>query len=181
MTMTWRELRYPANLLTLSRLILLPPTIHFLRQPNRERAALACLAIAMLTDAFDGEVARRRGEVSQLGEILDPIADKLLIDCTAITLSQTRGFPWWATGLIIFRDLGILAAGLLVLRRRAQITTAKSSGKLTTLALTLAALLYIADGERSGRPVLYAAMVPFTLSFVQYGLAFIAAMREESD
>lgn len=172
-----RELLYPSNMLTISRLLLLPVTIYYLSKPSRRRAALLCLAFTMFTDAIDGPLARARGEVSRLGEVLDPIADKLLIDSAAIILSRTRGFPWWITGLLLFRDIGILLAAVVVLRRRAHITTAQSAGKATTVALTAAALLYIADGPRSGKPALYLALIPFTLSFVQYGKSFIKLVR----
>jgi CDP-diacylglycerol--glycerol-3-phosphate 3-phosphatidyltransferase len=176
-----REVLYPSNLLTIARLLLLPATISYLRQPDRRREALICLGAAMFTDAVDGPIARQRGEVSRLGEILDPIADKLLIDLTAITLSQTRGFPWWITGLLLFRDVGIILAALVVIQRRAHITTSRSSGKLTTAALALAALLYIADGERSGKPALYAALVPFGFSFVQYGKQFVELLQSNHE
>jgi CDP-diacylglycerol--glycerol-3-phosphate 3-phosphatidyltransferase len=168
---------YPSNLLTVGRLLLLPLLIYLLNRREQRRAALLCLACAMLTDAIDGPIARRRGEVSRLGELLDPVADKLAIDLTALALSRTHGFPWWATGLLLFRDMGIVLAALLVFRRRSQITTAKSMGKLTTLMLSLAMLAYIADGEHSGRPLLYAALVPFGLSFVQYGREALRMLR----
>ncbi len=93
-------------------------------------------------------------------------------------LSRTRGFPWAITGLLLFRDIGILLAAVVVLRNRARITTAQSSGKATTVALTAATLCYVADGPRSGRPALALAMVPFTLSFVQYGARFVRMMRD---
>jgi CDP-diacylglycerol--glycerol-3-phosphate 3-phosphatidyltransferase len=172
-----RELLYPSNLLTIGRLLLVAPTLMLLRRPERRREALACLALAMLTDAVDGPIARARGEVSRLGEIVDPIADKLLIDGSAIILSQTRGFPWWVTGLLLFRDLGILASAILLIKRRGHITTAASAGKLSTALLALAALLYLADGPRSGKPALYVAMVPFGLSFFQYGRRAIEMLR----
>lgn len=172
-----RELLYPSNLLTLFRLLLVVPTLASIGRPEQRRRALVLLGLAMLTDAIDGPIARARGEVSRLGKLLDPIADKLLIDGTAIILARTRGFPWWVTGLLLFRDLGILAAAGLVLRRQARITTAESAGKLTTALLTAATLLYVADGPRSGKPVLYLALVPFTLSFFQYGRRFLAVMR----
>jgi CDP-diacylglycerol--glycerol-3-phosphate 3-phosphatidyltransferase len=173
-----RELLYPSNLLTFSRLGLLPVTLYYLAQPDRRREALICLAATMFTDAIDGPIARARGEVSRLGELLDPIADKLLINAAAIILSRTRGFPWWATGLLLFRDTGILLAAALVLRRQRKITTAKSAGKLTTVGLTIAALLYLADGPRSGKPALYLTLIPFSISFVQYGRQFLRMMRE---
>lgn len=174
-----RELFYPSNLLTLSRLLLVVPTLASLRRSDRRRLALALLALAMFTDAVDGPIARARGEVSRLGELLDPVADKLMIDGAAIILSQTRGFPWWVTGLLLFRDLGIMAAAVLLIRRRARISTAASMGKLTTAIFAVAALLYLADGPRSGKPALYLALVPFALSFVQYGRRFLAAMQQQ--
>jgi CDP-diacylglycerol--glycerol-3-phosphate 3-phosphatidyltransferase len=167
-----RELAYPANLLTLARLLMLPAAIRYLRQPNKRWRALGILGVAMLTDALDGPVARRRQEVSPLGKALDPIVDKIMIDVTAITLSQTRGFPWWATGLLLLRDLGIVLGSALLYRRRAEITMAHPAGKATTLALTGAMLLYTADGSRSGRPALYAALAPFLLSMAVYARQF---------
>ncbi|NTW01473.1 MAG: CDP-alcohol phosphatidyltransferase family protein [Oscillochloris sp.] len=173
-----RELLYPSNVLTISRLLLLPLTLTYMSRPERRREALACLALTMLTDAVDGPLARSRGEVSRLGELLDPVADKLVLDSTALVLSRTRGFPWLVTGLLLFRDIGILLAALVVLGRRAKITTAQSSGKATTVALTVATLCYVADGPRSGKPALWLAMIPFGLSFVQYGVRFVRMMRD---
>jgi CDP-diacylglycerol--glycerol-3-phosphate 3-phosphatidyltransferase len=173
-----RELGYPSNLLTVLRLLLLLPTLRYLGRSETQRHALACMGLAMLTDALDGEIARQRGEVSELGQILDPIADKLVIDSIALRLVQTHAFPLWVAGLLLFRDVGILLAALVVYRRRAHVTVAQLAGKSTTLALTVALLLYMADGARSGKPVLYMALVPFSLSFWQYGRQFVRLMRE---
>lgn len=173
-----KELLYPSNILSLSRLFLLPPTLLLLNRPERRREALACMALTMFTDAIDGPIARSRGEVSRLGELLDPIIDKLVLDSTAVVLSRTRGFPWPITGLLLFRDIGILLSALVVLGRRAKITTAQSSGKATTIGLTAAILCYIADGPRSGRPILALTMIPFGISFVEYGARFIRMMQQ---
>ncbi len=172
-----RELAYPSNLLSLARIGLLVPTLHSIRHPERRWQAVGWLSAAMLTDALDGLVARWRGEESRLGKILDPIADKLVIDSVAVVLSQTRGFPWWVTQLLLFRDAGILLAALLVYRRKAHITASQAAGKATTVGLTGAMLLYIVNGERSGKPVLYVALVPFALSFWQYGREFVRLIR----
>jgi len=180
-TIRMREFAYPANLLTLARLLMLPTAIHAMWQPDGRGRALGILGIAMLTDALDGPLARHRNEVSGLGKVLDPIADKIMINATALTLSQTRGFPWWATGLLFARDLGILVGAALVYRRRAQITLAHPTGKLSTLALTVAMLCYIGDGERSGRPALYVALLPFLASMAIYGRQFWRyLMREDA-
>jgi CDP-diacylglycerol---glycerol-3-phosphate 3-phosphatidyltransferase len=164
-----REFAYPANLLTLARLLMLPAAIRYMRQPDGRWRALGVFAIAMLTDALDGPVARLRQEVSPLGKVLDPLADKIMIDTVAIALTQTREFPAWVTGLLLARDLGIVLGALLVYRRHAEVTVAHPAGKATTLALTGVMLLYAADGPRSGRPALYVASVPFVLSMAIYG------------
>ncbi len=172
-----RELAYPSNLLTLARLLMLPAAIHYMRQPDGRWRSLAVFGVAMATDVLDGPVARMRHEVSPLGKVLDPIADKLMIDVTAVALSRSCGFPWWATGLLLGRDAAIVLGSTLLYRRRAQIDMAHPSGKLTTAALAAAMLLYLADGPRSGRPALLAALLPFGASLLVYGKRFLAAAR----
>src|SRR5215213_5794631 len=172
-----REFSYPANLLTLARLLMLPTAIHYMRQEDGRWRALGVFGVAMATDVLDGPVARMRQEVSPLGKVLDPIADKLMIDAAAITLSQKHNFPWWVTGLLLARDLAILLGSLLVYRRHAQISVADSAGKATTVALASAMILYLADGPRSGKPALYIALLPFGVSLVVYARKFVEIGR----
>ena len=176
-----REFSYPANLLTLARLLMLPAAIHYMRQENGRWRALGIFGVAMATDVLDGPVARMRQEVSPLGQVLDPIADKLMIDITAITLSQTREFPWWATGLLLARDSALLLGSLLVYRRHAEISVADPAGKATTVALASAMILYLADGPRSGKPALYIALLPFGVSLVVYARKFLEFAKHQSD
>lgn len=175
-----RELLYPSNMVTLARLLLLPPTISYLRQPGRRAEALFCMATSMLTDVIDGPLARRRGEVSQLGKLLDPIADKLVLDTIAITLSQKGTLPWWITSLILTRDAGIALAALLLYHHHTHIMPSMIAGKTTTVALTTAIFLYIADGERSGKPAMYVALALAVLSVLQYGRRFIKLMNQQT-
>ncbi|HWQ15938.1 MAG TPA: CDP-alcohol phosphatidyltransferase family protein [Roseiflexaceae bacterium] len=172
-----REFIYPANLLTIARLLMLPAAVRAMLHPEQRWRALGILGAAMATDAVDGALARRRHEVSPLGKLLDPLADKLMINATALALTRARGFPWWAAALLIGRDVAIILGGALIYRRRAELAEAHLAGKATTLSLTLAMLLYIADGERSGRPALYASLAPFLLSFVVYARKFWRATR----
>ncbi len=176
-----REFSYPANLLTLARLLMLPTAIHYMRQEDGRWRALGVFSVAMATDLLDGPVARMRQEVSPLGKLLDPIADKLMIDTTAITLSQTRGFPWWVTGLLLARDAAVLLGSLLVYHRHAQISVADPAGKATTVALAGAMILYLADGPRSGKPALYIALLPFGVSLVVYARKFVETVRHQSN
>jgi CDP-diacylglycerol---glycerol-3-phosphate 3-phosphatidyltransferase len=176
-----REFFYPANLLTLARLLLLPAAIHYMRREDGRWRALGIFGGAMATDMLDGPVARMRREVSPLGQVLDPIADKLMIDTAAITLSQTRAFPWWATSLLLARDFAILLGSLFVYRRRAQISVADPAGKATTVALAGAMILYLADGPRSGKPALYVALLPFAASLVVYARKFVQLLKHQGN
>ena len=176
-----REFIYPANLLTLARLLLLPVAIYYMRREDGRWRALGIFGAAMATDMLDGPVARMRREVSPLGQLLDPIADKLMIDAAAITLSQAHEFPWWATGMLLTRDLAILLGSLLVYRRHAEISVADPAGKATTVALAGAMILYLADGPRSGKPALYIALLPFGASLVVYARKFMEIVRYQSD
>jgi CDP-diacylglycerol--glycerol-3-phosphate 3-phosphatidyltransferase len=134
----------------------------------------------MLTDVVDGPLARARGEVCYLGEVLDPIADKIFLDTVAVALAQTYGFPWWITGLILWRDVGIVTTGLLIYRHREYITPSMDIGKATTVALSTAMILYIADGPRSGKPALYVWLLLGILSVLLYWRRFVVLMRQRN-
>ncbi len=164
-------------MLTVARLILLLPTVLALRQPGRGRTALWYMITAMLTDVVDGPLARRRGEVSPLGQILDPVADKLVLNTVAITLARTSRFPWWMTVLFLTRDVGILLSALHVYRRHGFVIPSQRAGKVMTVALTTAMLLYIADNPRCGLWVLYVALATGFVSVWEYGRLFAKLMR----
>jgi CDP-diacylglycerol--glycerol-3-phosphate 3-phosphatidyltransferase len=173
-----REFVYPSNLLSLARVAMLVPILKNLEHPARRWHALGYIAVAMFTDALDGILARSRGEISQLGKILDPIADKLLMNAVAVRISQTREFPWWMTRLLLLRDAVILLLGFYMYRRREKIAVSQSAGKAFTATLTGTMLVYTADGPRRGKPLLYASLLTLVLSCVQYGWAFVQSMRD---
>ncbi|NJN66164.1 MAG: CDP-alcohol phosphatidyltransferase family protein [Chloroflexaceae bacterium] len=172
-----RVFLYPSNMLSLGRLLVLPLIVVCLTRPGRRREALVLLGLSMLTDVLDGPIARWRGEVSPLGEMLDPVADKVVINTVAVTLSWTRQIPWWMTGLFLLRDIGIVASGIMLYRRRAHIATSLALGKATTVVMTVALLLWIADGPRSGKPALMVTLFIAALSACQYWHRFSHLMR----
>jgi cardiolipin synthase (CMP-forming) len=102
-----------ANWLTVLRIVLIPVFVLLLvyRRPG---LALAVFALAALTDMLDGYVARRRGSQSRLGAFLDPMADKLLLTASFITLTQLRVLPAWITIVVISRDVILIVGALLI-------------------------------------------------------------------
>lgn len=164
-------------MLSLGRLALIVPTVAALGKPEKRRQALLLLGASMLTDVLDGALARWRGEETRLGEVLDPIADKLLLNASAVMLARRGVLPWWVTGLWLTRDIGIISGGVLLYHRTSHITRAQPTGKAATLCLTIALLLYLADGPRSGKPALYVALGMASLSVWQYGRHFARHMQ----
>ena len=178
-----RELMYPSNLLGLLRIGLIWPTIRYLLRPDGGQKAIGLIALGMATDFVDGPIARARGEVSGLGKLLDPIADKVTLDAVALALSARRGFPWWVTYLLLGRDAAILTGSTLIFRRNAYISTSIWAGKVTTAGLTATFLLYILDAQPWGRRLLKLTLIPLGISWAQYGERYWQWLRspESSD
>lgn len=174
----WHELRYPANLITLTRLLLVPFILRALRQPGQRRRALVLLGIALGSDIIDGPIARHRGEVSNIGKIVDPVADKLLLNGTAWVLAGDGHFPRWVAYLLMVRDLAILLGSSLIYRQRDEIKMAQPLGKASTVAFGAAFLAYLIDGRRAGKPALVVALIAMIGSVLQYLLTFLRAFRQ---
>jgi len=100
-------------------------------------AAAALFIIAIATDGIDGHIARSRGLVTDLGKILDPIADKLLTSGALVCLSILGELPWWVTAIIVVREVGITVWRLVELRR-GNVVPASSGGKLKTVVQSVA-------------------------------------------
>src|SRR5688572_16004199 len=104
------------NSLTIARILLMPVLVSVLLTEFDDRLVLglpvelvgaAIFGIASLTDWLDGYLARRRGQVTWVGQVLDPVADKLLICATLISLVQLDLAPAWMITIIIGRELAI--------------------------------------------------------------------------
>lgn len=134
------------NLITLARILLTPLFIIFLIQ-GCYRKALIVFLLAGLSDLADGLIARRWQQKSRLGSYLDPLADKLLISSSFVTLSIAHQIPPWLTVVVISRDVA-LALGVLLLRLAEYPLTIRPSlaGKWTA-TLQLATVLVVLVGK----------------------------------
>ncbi|MEU6235530.1 CDP-diacylglycerol--glycerol-3-phosphate 3-phosphatidyltransferase [Kitasatospora sp. NPDC047058] len=135
-----------ANMLTMLRLLLVPVFVALLfadggHDPKWRSVAWASFAIAMITDLFDGELARRKGLVTDFGKIADPIADKAIMGSALIGLSVLGDLPWWVTAVILARELGITLMRFWVIRYG--VIPASRGGKLKTLTQGIAVGMYV--------------------------------------
>lgn len=135
-----------ANVLTMARLLLVPVFIALLfadggHNPKWRAVAWASFAIAMITDVFDGELARRKGLITDFGKIADPIADKAIMGAALIGLSVLGDLPWWVTVVILVRELGITLMRFWVIRYA--VIPASRGGKVKTLTQGIAVGMYV--------------------------------------
>lgn len=135
-----------ANLLTMLRLVLVPAFVALMLadggyDPAWRSLAWAAFAIAMITDLFDGHLARTYNLVTDFGKIADPIADKAIMGAALICLSALGDLPWWVTAVILGRELGITLLRFLVIRYG--VIPASRGGKLKTLTQGVAVGMYI--------------------------------------
>lgn len=134
------------NALTLLRIGLVPVVALALgaqggRDAGWRVGAFLVFSLAMATDRLDGELARRRGLITNFGIVADPIADKALIGTVLVVLSAQERLPWWVTVVVLARELGITALRFVVIRHG--IMPASRGGKLKTTLQSLALALYL--------------------------------------
>ncbi|MFE0460512.1 CDP-diacylglycerol--glycerol-3-phosphate 3-phosphatidyltransferase [Kitasatospora sp. NPDC058965] len=117
---TDRVLTIP-NLLSMARLVGVPVFLWLILWPkfggpNNDGWALLILALSGISDYLDGKLARRWGQISRLGQILDPLADRLYVLSTLVGLTWREILPWWLTAILLAREL-FIAALLPILNR----------------------------------------------------------------
>ncbi|WP_432546851.1 CDP-diacylglycerol--glycerol-3-phosphate 3-phosphatidyltransferase [Kineococcus sp. SYSU DK004] len=134
------------NALTVLRIVAVPVFVWFLAVQGGDSAgwrlaATGVFLAAIITDRYDGHLARRWDSVSDFGKIADPIADKALIGAGLVVLSLQDRLWWWATVVVLARELLVTLARFLVIRRG--VVPAGRGGKLKTVVQSVAVGLYV--------------------------------------
>jgi CDP-diacylglycerol--glycerol-3-phosphate 3-phosphatidyltransferase len=140
---------------------------------------LALFVLASATDGVDGALARRRNQVTNLGKILDPIADKVLVGGALVALSALGQIPWWVTSLILVRELGITAYRFVVIRDR--VIAASGGGKFKTVMQSVAVGFYLSPLAGYWEPVAYLQLflLYFALALtITSGVQYLMAARK---
>jgi CDP-diacylglycerol--glycerol-3-phosphate 3-phosphatidyltransferase/cardiolipin synthase len=182
----------PANAITVVRIGLVPLVVGALLIDTAggwRLVATALFAVAALSDRLDGYLARRMDQVTDWGKLADPIADKLLMGGTLVTLSALGDLPWWVTVVIGVRELGITALRLAVLRY--VVIPASRGGKLKTALQSVGIGLFVlpldqlpaAVGEAAWVIVLAALVVTVVtgVDYVRRGWAIRRAVGRSID
>lgn len=137
------------NALTVLRLVLVPLFVWLLLRDGGHLTgdrllATAAFVVAIVTDRFDGDIARRWNLVTNFGKIADPIADKALTGAALVSLSALGELWWWVTAVIMAREIGITVMRFVVIRYG--VIPASKGGKLKTMLQVFAIGFYILPG-----------------------------------
>ena len=135
-----------ANALTILRIVLVPVFVILMiwsemTRPGYRIAATLAFGFASLTDFADGWIARAFNQVTSFGKVADPIADKALTGTALVLLSAYHALPWWVTGVILARELGVTGLRFWVLRYG--LIPASRGGKAKTVLQIAAIAWYI--------------------------------------
>ncbi|MBI1823171.1 MAG: CDP-diacylglycerol--glycerol-3-phosphate 3-phosphatidyltransferase, partial [Nitrospirae bacterium] len=170
------------NLLTLLRIALIPLFVMIYSEPTPLRSFLATVAflLAALTDFLDGYLARKRGEITQFGKLMDPIADKLLVISALLLLVYFQRIPVWMVIILVGREMavtGLRAVASLegVIIPADRWGKYKMGAQITALALLLWNLTFPLDFQFWGIFFLWIALFLSIFSGFQYFINYARA------
>lgn len=169
------------NALSLFRLLLIPLMLYLYRDRQAYTAVAVLIALSALTDVLDGRIARRFHCVSDIGKVLDPIADKLTQGCLILCLLDK--YPWflWLLLLFLVRELVVTGMGCLVLKRTDIMNGAMWYGKAATVLIySCMFLLILFPGIPESAAVVMCACCAgmIVLSMILYVLFYRGILRD---
>jgi len=172
-----------SNVLSLLRIVLFVPFVYFYERDERG-IAFAVVLLAISTDWFDGRVARWTNTVSELGKILDPLADKVSAALMGLYLLYRGELPLWFVALVVGRDVIIFLGGIYAKQKKHIITTALPAGKWAVgfLAGAIGGIVYPYQSEGLKLAVeitIYIASALFVISFFQYAKRFFDILQDK--
>jgi CDP-diacylglycerol--glycerol-3-phosphate 3-phosphatidyltransferase len=170
------------NVLTVVRILLVPVLVVALLEKTGGGDLLAAIvfAVASLTDALDGKLARRRNSVTTFGKLMDPIADKLLIIAALVALVSRNRLEAWVAMVIIAREFAVTVLRVAAGTQQGVVISASALGKLKTAAQVAMVMVLIAFDDRPLwiSLLVYATVAITVFSGADYFFGFRRLLRE---
>ena len=167
-----------SNAISLARAALTVPAVWFIALGREYRwEAFAVVAVMILSDWADGYVARKRGETSLWGKILDPLADKVGIGAIAIALACFKNLPVWILVAVLVRDAAIFFGGMYLVGRRGVLLASNFWGKATSLALSALLLAYFWDADALKSALVSIGIALLVISLFSYARRFFSFLK----
>lgn len=184
MKLNKKEILTKSNLLSTFRLLLGIPIFFMVYQINNSQTTryftLGLMVIAALTDVLDGYLARKYNEITELGKIIDPLADKVVVGVVVFQLFRIDEIPVYYLLIIIARDLMILLGGIFVSRKIGKVLPSNIIGKIAVISVALFVLTIVA-GLKLILPklydvLLYLSLILVFISFAAYSIRAVEAL-----
>lgn len=170
------------NILTVFRIVLIPVFVFFFfsEVPNNLTYAFLVFFIAGITDVLDGYIARKYHLVSDLGKVLDPLADKMMLLAVLICLATTNLVPLWVLLLIMLKEIVMISGGIYLYFSNIKIIIPSNHfGKLGTVLFYLAICMVLLEAKKIvALTTLYLAVLMAVVAFVIYLKIAIDAKKE---
>jgi CDP-diacylglycerol--glycerol-3-phosphate 3-phosphatidyltransferase len=176
-----REFLTPSNILSLIRAVLVVPfaIIMLSPLPSARIWGAVIIALAALTDRYDGILARRYGQETEWGRILDPLADKVGVAGVALVLLALGDIPLWYVLALLARDLLIFSGGMVIKIRSGVVLPSHPVGKVAVGTIALALFVLVVVGPSLPATILIWASVIFLIfSFGLYAGRFVQEMKK---
>lgn len=169
------------NLLSLSRIIILPLVVYIIKNNffYKNLFIILFLLFFIATDYFDGYLARKLKKTSKLGKILDPLADKICIITISYLITKYKSFPLWAFYIILVREFIVIIGSTILIKKKDFIPISNIIGKASVFFISLSILGYLFLSEHNLIPytLLIIGLTLYIISFFLYLLRYLKIME----
>ena len=165
-----------SNFISLTRVVIVLPIIIIHIQNDREinYAIVLLISYGVLSDYLDGLVARKRDEISELGKVLDPVADKLMAFFLFLYVVMLGWIPYWYFAIGVVRDLTIMAGSAHIKKERGKVAMSIMSGKISVniMALYWVSVFFFREAETVQTWLLWISVAFMIYSFADYWIRY---------
>lgn len=168
------------NLITSLRFLLVPVFLYYFFSPiyyGLEISA-AIFLLSGLTDTLDGYIARKYNQVTKLGMVLDPLADKLMLITVLVSVTLSNNIPIWIISIVTFKEILMIIGALSLLKENNIVVPANIFGKLSTL-LAYIAIIAVLFELPLNRQILYAYVTATILALGIYLKGFLSIKKRQ--
>lgn len=156
------------NILTIIRFIFIP--FIFTSVVNNDYlVALIIFTISAITDILDGYIARKYNYITDLGKLIDPLADKLTQVSLLLSLSILKILPWWIFAIVFIKECVMVISASLLYKRKDVVVYSKWYGKLATVLFYLAIVVSLIVNQ-------FRVQMPFRIDLYLYYLAILSTI-----
>lgn len=182
-----KELNTVSNYLSLLRLLLAIPfwiLLDYFYSPSVRYMLFSLTLFASMTDIMDGYLARKMNQVTELGKIIDPLADKVCIGLIVTKLYLIQQIPDYYFFMIIGRDILIFLGGIFLTRKLGRVLPSNMLGKITVLIIGIIIIFTLLQVDKSSfyfKSIYYISLLLIIISFAAYVVRGLEFLKSKPD